>query len=336
MLVGGAALSNRFTRLRIAPEYGNLVAYAPDAMSGLALANTIQEADERQTLARALEAETEELARAADTRQQASTIQVEAPDAGPQASARKIQDISVPNPPDLRLHVLRNFDLERIFPYINPQMLYSRHLGFKGRFQEALEAEESAALELRDAVRRVEEIILASPEITANAVFKFFPSQADGQRLLIYGPDGRTVLESFYFGRQSQRDGLCLADYVRAKSPGNDQGTEMDYVAMFVTSVGSGVLELSQQLREQGRFSGLSHSASPGPGKRRGLRRVAAPADPANVGLRRSGPVHLIKTYSGPSTAGSAIPLGIPPALGWKTRTSYSGCWTLPTTSELS
>ena len=28
----------------------------------------------------------------------------------------------------------------------------------------------------------------------------------------------------------------------------------MDYVAMFVTSVGSGVLELSKRLREEGRF----------------------------------------------------------------------------------
>ena len=34
ILVGGAALSNRFTRLRIAPEYGGIVAYAQDAMSG--------------------------------------------------------------------------------------------------------------------------------------------------------------------------------------------------------------------------------------------------------------------------------------------------------------
>ena len=59
ILVGGAALSRRFTRLRIAPEYGGLVAYAGDAMTGLALANTIQEADERQKLVEALAVETE-------------------------------------------------------------------------------------------------------------------------------------------------------------------------------------------------------------------------------------------------------------------------------------
>ena len=63
VLVGGAALSNRFTRLRIAPEYDGLVAYSPDAMSGLALANVIQDADERERLAAQLEAESVELER---------------------------------------------------------------------------------------------------------------------------------------------------------------------------------------------------------------------------------------------------------------------------------
>ena len=63
VLVGGAALSNRFTRLRIAPEYGGMVAYSPDAMTGLALANVIQDADERERLAARLETESAELER---------------------------------------------------------------------------------------------------------------------------------------------------------------------------------------------------------------------------------------------------------------------------------
>ena len=253
MLVGGAALSNRFTRLRIAPEYQALVAYAPDAMSGLALANTIQEADEREALARSLEAETREMSAAVEARSQAAVT--EAPERETQAPplTRTVKDVQVPNPPDLRLHVLDDYDLESIFPYINPAMLYTRHLGFKGRFQEALEAEDPDALQLRDAVRRVEEMMLADPSITARAVFKFFPAQSDGQRLLIYGPDRRTVLESFYFGRQSQRDGLCLSDYVRAK-PDGQPGGDVDYVAMFVTAVGPGVMGLSQKLRDEGRY----------------------------------------------------------------------------------
>ncbi len=258
MLVGGAALSNKFTRLRIAPEYGSLVAYAADAMTGLALANTLQDADERQKMAATLDIETEELIRAAEELAASPSQQNAEADTQPVAKSQVNHDGPIPKPPDLLLHVLQDFDLEQIFPYINPQMLYGRHLGFKGRFADALAAGEAAAQELRDSVRRVEELALADNNIKAHAVFKFFPCASDGQKLLIYGPDGKSVLETFYFGRQSQRDGLCLADYALPTLPvagGVTSGLEgPDYVAMFVVSVGSGVLELSQRLKEEGRL----------------------------------------------------------------------------------
>jgi len=245
ILVGGAALSNRFTRLRIAPEYNGLVAYAQDAMSGLALANTIQDADERQKLVSQVEAETDELLRATQTREGSEGAGAAA-DVPP---AQVGHEGDVPNPPDLRLHVISDYDLSEIFPYINPQMLYVRHLGYKGRFAESLEREESDALELRDQVRRVEDIMLAHPGIRARAVFKFFPCHSDGQTLLIYAPDGETVLERFYFGRQSQREGLCLSDYARPAGSGPP-----DYVAIFTTTVGPEVRALSDEMRERGEF----------------------------------------------------------------------------------
>ena len=251
ILVGGAALSNRFTRLRIAPEYEGLVAYAQDAMSGLALANSIQDDDERQQLLAALESETDALLQSAKDRELAENAQQTA-DVLP---AQVRHDFDVPNPPDLRLHVLRDYDLAEIFPYINPQMLYVRHLGYKGRFAEALEQEDSSALELRDSVRRVEDLILARPDIQANAVFKFFPCRSDGQTLLIYGPDGKTVLERFYFGRQSQREGLCLSDYARpVPSAQSTQPGLTDYVAMFTTSIGPGVRALADNWKDRGDF----------------------------------------------------------------------------------
>ena len=249
VLVGGAALSNRFTRLRIAPEYDGLVAYAPDAMTGLALANTIQEADERAHLASQLEAETEAML-GDDARRQDS-------DAGsedvPPAQVR--HDFPIPNPPDLRLHVLNDYSLEDIFGYINPQMLYVRHLGYKGRFSEDLEAGEQAAVDLRDSVRRVEDLALARSDITANAVFKFFPCRAEGQWLLVYSPDGSQVLERFYFGRQSQREGLCLTDYVLPGPGAPGTGLEgMDYVGMFVTTIGPGIRDLTARWIAEGKF----------------------------------------------------------------------------------
>ena len=245
ILVGGAALSNRFTRTRIAPEYGGLVAYAPDAMAGLALANTIQEADEREKLSADLAAETEKMLEAVRRRQ--------LEDAEPVPSVvlppRPGHELDIPNPPDLLPHVLRDYDLEKVFPYINPQMLYVRHLGFRGRFTEALDAGDPSAQELHDAVRRVEDLMLASSDITANGIFKFFPVQSEEQRTLIYASDGTTVLEQFYFGRESQREGLCLSDYILPKSTGR-----IDYIAMFVTTIGPGVRDIAERLKVEGKF----------------------------------------------------------------------------------
>ena len=47
LLVGGAALSEKFTRTRIAPAYGEAVCYAKDAMTGLSLMNRLMDPAKR-------------------------------------------------------------------------------------------------------------------------------------------------------------------------------------------------------------------------------------------------------------------------------------------------
>ena len=245
IMVGGAALSNRFTRLRIGPDYDGLVTYAQDAMTGLALANTLRDSDEFQKLSSQIEAETDELLQAEQQRQ-TSTDE----NSNPVSPAQINHDFPVPQPPDLRIHVVKDYDLDKIFSFINPQMLYVRHLVYQGRFEDALENGDPSAVELRESVRKVEDLLLANPNITASAVFKFFPCNSDNQNLVIYDTDGTTELERFMFGRQSQRDGLCISDYSRPKGAASDK----DYVAMFSTTVGPGIRELADKWREEGRF----------------------------------------------------------------------------------
>ena len=244
VLVGGAALSNRFTRLRIAPEYDGMVAYAPDAMSGLALANTIQDADERAQLITTFDEEVEEMLAADEASREGGS---EPGEDVPPAQVR--HDFDIPNPPDLRLHVINDHPLEDIFPLINPQMLYVRHLGYKGRFADDLESGVQSAIDLRDSVRNVEDLMLAQANIKANAVFKFFPANSDGQQILDHGSEDRKSSEKFYFGRQSQRDGLCLADYLLPQSSG-----QADYLGMFLVSIGTGVRKLAETLMADGQF----------------------------------------------------------------------------------
>jgi 5-methyltetrahydrofolate--homocysteine methyltransferase len=242
ILVGGAALSNRFTRLKIAPEYDGVVAYANDAMTGLDLANQVVDAVRRGDLSARLAQESEVLR--GDAERRAATA--------PTAPVRKAsvrQDHDVPTPPDLKLHVLKDYDLDAIFAYINPVMLYTRHLGFKGKFAEALARGDARAVELHGHVREVEDVMLGYPDIQARAVFKFFRAGSEGETLHILTPDGSRTLESFHFGRQTVNDGLCLADYTL---PLGD--ARPDYVAMFATTVGPGVRALAEEWKAAGQY----------------------------------------------------------------------------------
>jgi 5-methyltetrahydrofolate--homocysteine methyltransferase len=244
ILVGGAALSNRFTRLKIAPEYGGVVAYANDAMTGLDLANQLMDPPRREQLAKKLADEAVKIGAQVKQREQAL-----APVAPVTSSVRRDHD--VPTPPDLKLHVVRGHDLDEIFHYINPVMLYTRHLGFKGKFEEALEKGDAKAIELRRQVQDVEEVMLARPDIRASAVYKFFRAASDGDTLRILSPDGAQILESFHFGRQQGREGLCLADYTLPAGP---NGSRPDYVCLFATSVGPGVRALAEQWKDRGEY----------------------------------------------------------------------------------
>ena len=242
ILVGGAALSARFTRMKIAPQYDGIVAYANDAMAGLDLANQLMDAQRREALAGQLEAESHRLLNA--------TSQVrDARSKPPQCPRRFLHQDLIPEPPDLRLHVLRGYSLDEIFKYINPVMLYTRHLGFRN-FQQALDAAEPKAIELRDVVSGVEDEMLTRADIIASAAYRFFRANSDGDRtMVVYSADGRYELERFIFGRQSDEPGLCLADYV---VPSNL--LRPDYLAMFVTTIGEGVRALAEAWKDRGEY----------------------------------------------------------------------------------
>ena len=245
VLVGGAALTNRFARLRISPEYNGMVVYSQDAMTGLDLSNRLLNPKQKEQLLVRLEKQTEELLED-DKLKNKSRLEVSAK---PRVASQVEQMQDSPAPPDLRLHVIQDYDLAEIFEYINPMMLYVRHLGFKGRFMEALEAGDSKAIELRNHVRRVENTMLAHPEIAAKAVYKFFRIASDGNDVLVLNPNGNDILEKFRFGRQHQGEGLGLADYVLPL-----ELDRPDYLGAFVTSIGPGIRELANQWLEQGDY----------------------------------------------------------------------------------
>ena len=151
LLVGGAALTRRFTHRKIAPAYGALCTYAKDAMHGLALVEKLNDPAARPDLEREVAAFLISDAAAAPAND-AAPVQESA--ASTSADVRR--DLPVPQPPDLDLHV-QDLDLDQIWALLNPQMLYGKHLGLKGSARQLDAAGDPKFLKLQAVIDELKE-----------------------------------------------------------------------------------------------------------------------------------------------------------------------------------
>ncbi|MDE0260818.1 MAG: methionine synthase [Bryobacterales bacterium] len=236
LLVGGAALSANFTRKRIAPSYGELTCYAQDAMSGLALLDRALDPAAKA----ALEAEH------APVRDDATRDQRETASAKAVRSSRVRRDVPpLKCPYDAR----RREDiphLRELWQYINPAMLYSRHLGFKGNFKQALADRDEKALALHTAVEDTK--AEAERYMKARAIWRFLDAQSHGNSIRLFEPGGDVLLHEFSFPRQRRADGLSLADFIARPNGYRDS------VALFCVTAGEGIRDRSGTYRDRGEY----------------------------------------------------------------------------------
>lgn len=244
MLVGGAALSDKFTRTKIAPSYTHAVFYAKDAMTGLALANQLMEPQSRKDLfkkhAQVLTEEKEPL----------KTIEKI-----PETTTRSQQirvDLAIPPAPYLDRKIRDVPQLQEIWNYINPQMLYVRHLGFKGNFEKKISDRDPKALTLNAVVEEIKTDALKFMKI--KAVWQYFEAEAEGNKIHLFKPGSSDPLHTFHFHRQRKEDGLCLADYVLPHQKKSSGKKIRDHGVLFVVGAGERIREISEKLKANGDY----------------------------------------------------------------------------------
>ena len=242
LMVGGAALSRNFADSRIAPAYGAPVLYAKDAMAGLELANRLFEPAERATLL-------EELAQ----RQQAAVANRQTSLTSPTGQTSQnsqLPEAPILQPPDFEKHILRDIPLKQVLPFLNRQMLYTKHLGLIGSVEKLLAAGDEKALKLHGAVEEMLARIEREGLIKPQALYRFYPVNSEWNELILFDPsDQGSETMRITFPRQAGGEQLCVADFVR---PG--AGALRDNMALFVVSCGMGVRERSEAMKEAGDY----------------------------------------------------------------------------------
>ena len=239
LLVGGAALSEKFTTTRIGPAYGSATFYAKDAMTGLRIMNELMDPATREVVVSTHIFTTANTSLFAEPAPQINSGTVRSP---------KVRvDIPIPAAPYLDRRVREIPNLPEIWSYINPYMLFGRHLGFKGNFEKLLSERDPKALELFDDIEKVKEN--ARNFMKIRAVWRFFEVERDGNSIHLFEPGAPSPLHTFAFGRQPKSDGLCLSDYVLDAEEGR-----RDHIALFVVSAGECVRSHSEEAKQRGEF----------------------------------------------------------------------------------
>lgn len=237
LVVGGAALSSKFTASRIAPAYGGLVAYARDAMGGLAIMDRI---------VKDLDAFTAENREAQDRVLRSGTAPSKKP-TGP------VEVVPLPRVrPRLAVDTDRRIVQARpseLFDWINPKMLYGKHMGLRGDPEKLLAEGDAKATEMAGLWNELIAHAEADGLLAPRGVWRFFPAASDGDDLVVFDPDDPDKeRERFSFRRQQGRPGRCLSDFVPPVAEGRDT------IAVFCVTAGEGVREQAKRWKDDGEY----------------------------------------------------------------------------------
>jgi 5-methyltetrahydrofolate--homocysteine methyltransferase len=157
-------------------------------------------------------------------------------------------DVAIPRVPDLARHVEQVTDLDEVWSYINPQMLYGRHMGLRGRFNDLIAAGDRRAIELEEKIERVKEECRQGA-MRVRVVWQFFEAEPEGNRLHLFARAGADKpAETFLFPRQRKEGGLALSDLVLPPKP------DRDHIAIFATTAGEGIREIAEEAKRKGEY----------------------------------------------------------------------------------
>ncbi|NQT33684.1 methionine synthase [bacterium] len=246
LLVGGAALTKKFAKTRIAPEYRGQVFYASDAMDGLSLAGNIVDKEQPSVAV-------DEPVRlgTGSPSPDSSVLDESAPTRDKSAPTRGEMphwiETDVPPPPDLDEHLLESLPVDEVYKYINLPMLFGKHLGVRELAKRRADPADEQLKKLQRQVEDVFEEAVKESVLAPRAVYRWFKAWSEGEHVFVQHPE-TGIVKKFGFPRQESGERLSAVDWLRPLEKGGDS------LAMFVVTSGPDTAPRAAQMREDGKL----------------------------------------------------------------------------------
>jgi cobalamin-dependent methionine synthase I len=223
VMCGGAAINPSFIRSAAFVDEAQTALYEPgvwyckDAFEGLAVVDALRGDDRESFVRRRHEEIREGVAKRA-------ALQEKAKEMRPADRPGPSRDVDVPEPEFLGVKVIDRIPLAELYELIDLNTLYRLHWGAKNAKGE--EWERLVRDEFEPRLERMKREALAGGQVRVRAAYGFWPAGAEGNDVVVYDPeDPAREIERLPFPRQSDRERLCLADYLRAAAAADSTST---------------------------------------------------------------------------------------------------------------
>ncbi len=251
LLIGGATTSTKHTAVKIAPAYPNMVVHVKDASRCVGVVDRLIRPEERV----AFDAENR---RAQDQDRAAFARKVDrklVPYS--EALERRFRidwsKASIDRPEFLGVRQLADVPLAEILPFVDWSPFFMAW-EMKGKYPAILD-DPTVGAEARKLFADAQSLldrIVRDRSLRARGVYGFFPANAEGDDIVLYGDESRARVVARLpmlrqqWERHGQKDFRSLADYVAPLDSGR-----IDYLGAFAVTAGEGADELVRAFEAQ-------------------------------------------------------------------------------------
>ena len=252
LLIGGATTSRVHTAVKIHPNYkrGQTV-YVNDASRAVGVAQTLMSVDGRTPYVAELRGE---YARIAAAHARAQEDKARLPLAGARANALKLDWSGAYQPPKPRFmgtKLVAEYPIRELVGYIDWTPFFSTW-ELSGKFPAILDDAKygPAARPLYEDARAMLDKIVEENWFRASAVLGFWPANANGDDILVYGDEARAqpvaVLHSLrqQLSKREGRANAALSDFIAPRDSGL-----CDYIGAFTVTAGIGEDEVAERFK---------------------------------------------------------------------------------------
>ncbi|WP_222844529.1 methionine synthase [Saccharomonospora sp. CUA-673] len=251
LLLGGATTSRAHTAVKVDKKYDGPVVWVKDASRSVPVVASLLHAEQRETLMAEVQADFDALRARHANKQDRPMVTLE--QARENRTPIDWSNYTPPAPAKPGVHTFDDYDLAELRDYIDWQPFFNAW-EMKGSFPDILNnpATSETARKLYDDAQAMLDKIIEEKWLTASGVIGFFPANAVGDDIQLYGDDARKEKLATLFNLRQQgehREGVpnrSIGDFVAPQ----DTGLE-DWVGGFAVTAGLGSQQKVQEFKDK-------------------------------------------------------------------------------------